>query len=56
VAGPVKRLSAFDRASALIENVGRAIISSRETAIKVKNLKRDPDALLCVFENRWPTQ
>ena len=33
---------------------GRGIISSRETAIKVKNLRRDPYAQLCVFENRWP--
>ena len=28
---------------------GRAIISSRETAYKVRNLRRDPRAALCVF-------
>jgi PPOX class probable F420-dependent enzyme len=39
-----------------LDGDGRAIISSRETAIKVKNLRRDPNAQLCVFENRWPGQ
>ncbi len=28
---------------------GRAIVSSRETAYKVRNLRRDPRATLCVF-------
>src|SRR5215218_9630296 len=28
---------------------GRAVISSRETAYKVTNLRRDPRAALCVF-------
>ena len=28
---------------------GRVIISSRETAYKVNNLRRDPRAALCVF-------
>jgi PPOX class probable F420-dependent enzyme len=37
-----------------IDGEGRAIISSRETALKVKNLRRDPYVQLCVFENRWP--
>jgi PPOX class probable F420-dependent enzyme len=37
-----------------LDGEGRAIISSRETAIKVKNLRRDPYAQLCVFENSWP--
>jgi PPOX class probable F420-dependent enzyme len=32
-----------------LDDQGRAIISSRETAIKVKNLRRDPYASLCVF-------
>jgi PPOX class probable F420-dependent enzyme len=32
-----------------LDAVGRAIISSRETAYKVRNLRRDPRAALCVF-------
>ena len=28
---------------------GRVIVSTRETAIKTKNLRRDPHASLCVF-------
>jgi PPOX class probable F420-dependent enzyme len=32
-----------------LDSDGRAIISSRETAYKVKNLRRDPRAALCVF-------
>lgn len=32
---------------------GHAIISSRETAYKVRNLRRDPRAVLCVFEDRF---
>jgi PPOX class probable F420-dependent enzyme len=39
-----------------VDGEGRGIISSRETAIKVMNLRRDPHAQLCVFENRWPGQ
>ena len=30
---------------------GRIVISSRETAIKVKNLRRDPGASLCVMND-----
>lgn len=37
-----------------LDGQGRGIISSRETAIKVKNLRRDRFAQLCVFENSWP--
>jgi PPOX class probable F420-dependent enzyme len=37
-----------------VDGEGRAIISSRETAIKVKNLRRDPYAQLCVFAEQWP--
>lgn len=33
---------------------GRGIISSRETAIKVRNLGRNSYAQFCVFESRWP--
>ena len=32
-----------------VDDEGRAIISSRETAYKVKNLERDPHATICVF-------
>ena len=36
-----------------IDDQGRAVISSRETAFKVKNLRRDPSATLCVFTDRF---
>jgi PPOX class probable F420-dependent enzyme len=40
-----------------IDGEGRFVISSRETAYKVKNLRRDPRAWLCVlpdgFYGRW---
>ena len=32
-----------------LDAAGRAIISSRETTYKVRNLRRDPRAALCVF-------
>lgn len=32
---------------------GRLIISSRETAFKTKNLRRDPWAQLCVFTDKF---
>ena len=32
---------------------GAVVISSRETAIKVKNLRRSPEASLCVFEDSF---
>lgn len=32
---------------------GYVVISSRETAYKVRNLKRDPRASLCVFTDRF---
>src|SRR5438093_11149291 len=32
-----------------LDSEGYAIISSRETAYKVKNLRRDPHASLCAF-------
>jgi PPOX class probable F420-dependent enzyme len=39
------------------DDEGRVIVSSRETAVKVKNLERDPRASLCVFTDafygRW---
>jgi PPOX class probable F420-dependent enzyme len=36
-----------------VDGEGRAIISSRETAYKVKNLRRDPWAQVCVFTDRF---
>jgi PPOX class probable F420-dependent enzyme len=36
-----------------IDRDGRAIISSRETAYKVNNLRRDPRAAVCVFTNEF---
>src|SRR5436305_11949332 len=36
-----------------LDGEGRAIISSRETAYKVINLRRDPWAQLCVFTDRF---
>ena len=32
---------------------GRAIVSSRETAYKVRNLREDPRAQVCVFTDRF---
>ena len=36
-----------------VDGEGRAIISSRETAYKVHNLRRDPWAQVCVLTNRF---
>ena len=36
-----------------VDTAGRAIISSRETAYKVKNLRRDARAMLCVFTDEF---
>ena len=36
-----------------VDGEGRAIVSSRETAYKVINLRRDPWAQLCVFTERF---
>ncbi len=36
-----------------VDGDGRAIISSRETAIKVKNLRRDSRAQVCAFTDRF---
>jgi PPOX class probable F420-dependent enzyme len=36
-----------------VDGEGRTIVSSRETAYKVKNLRRDPWAQLCVFTERF---
>ena len=36
-----------------VDGEGRAIISSRETAYKVANLRRDPRAQACLFTERF---
>jgi len=36
-----------------LDSEGRAVISSRETAYKVNNLRRDPRAALCAFSNTF---
>jgi PPOX class probable F420-dependent enzyme len=38
---------------AAVDAEGRVVISTRETAIKTKNLRRDPWAQLCVFTDRF---
>jgi PPOX class probable F420-dependent enzyme len=43
--------------AATVDDEGRVVVSSRETAYKVKNLRRDPRAWLCVlnqaFYGQW---
>jgi PPOX class probable F420-dependent enzyme len=36
-----------------VDDDGRVVISSRETAFKVHNLRRDPRCSLCVFPDKW---
>ena len=36
-----------------IDTEGRAVISSRETAYKVKNIERNPNVTLCVINDRF---
>jgi PPOX class probable F420-dependent enzyme len=36
---------------AAVDDEGRALISTRETAVKAKNLARDPRAYLCVLSD-----
>lgn len=38
---------------AAVDDGGRVVISSRETAYKVRNLRRDPWAQLCAFTDRF---
>lgn len=37
----------------VVDDEGRFVVSSRETAYKVKNLQRDPWAQLCVFTDKF---
>jgi PPOX class probable F420-dependent enzyme len=43
--------------AATVDASGRVVVSSRETAVKTKNVRRDPRAWLCVlpdgFFGRW---
>jgi|SRR5437016_3884768 len=36
-----------------VDSEGRAVVSSRETAFKVKNLRRDPRASFCALSDSW---
>lgn len=36
-----------------VNDAGQVVISSRETAYKVRNLRRDPRATVCVFTDRF---
>jgi len=36
-----------------VDDAGRVVISTRETAIKTKNLVRDPRASVCVMNDRF---
>ena len=38
---------------AAVDDEGRALISTRETAVKAKNLARDPRAYLCVLTDAF---
>ncbi len=36
-----------------VDDEGNAVVSSRETAVKVRHLRRDPRAWLCVMNDRF---
>ena len=36
-----------------VDSEGRAVVSSRETAFKVRNLRRDPRASFCAVSDSW---
>ena len=36
-----------------VDDAGRVVISTRETAVKTKNLARDPRASVCVMNDRF---
>ena len=37
----------------VVDGEGRVLVSTRETALKVRNLRRHPRAWLCVFPDAW---
>ena len=39
--------------AATVDDAGRVVVSSRETAYKPRNLRRDPRAWLCVFSDAF---
>lgn len=36
-----------------VDDEGRVLLSTREPALKVKNLRRDPNVSVCVFEDKF---
>jgi PPOX class probable F420-dependent enzyme len=36
-----------------VDDAGRVMISTRETAVKARNLRRDPHASICVFTDNF---
>jgi PPOX class probable F420-dependent enzyme len=36
-----------------VDDAGRIVVSTRETAVKTRNLRRDPRAVLCVVTQRF---
>ncbi len=36
-----------------VDGDGRIVVSSRQTAYKVRNLRRDPRVTLCAFPDEW---
>lgn len=38
---------------ATVDDAGRAIVSTRATSVKVRNLERDPATSLCVFTDQF---
>lgn len=39
--------------AAAVDAEGRVVVSTRETAMKAKNLLRDPHAVLCAVNDEW---
>jgi len=39
--------------AAAIDEAGRVVVSTRETAMKTRNLRRDPQVSLCVFTDAF---